>query len=348
MYTQSSIRHSRDLTPEHYEWAHLGLQARKFPGEFTLRASQDGLRNPEEFTIEVGQIGNAASWEIVAAFSGLTKTIAKRYSRNDGHPTLNFEDISAVGNLGVYERSGLYFPKLDTVRATTYFVNSARSGIIKYMNENSSTVRVPGDRRSTIRDLDRLRHHRNPVTGRGISRKSAFDILGITDEKTRSIIERARLVSYEMGSIDNGFSPQVDDPSDSDYSPAMTSVFDVGDPNPFDIAEKRVRAEEINRALETSGLSERDIRILRDRFGIGDELSEPKTLERVGKACGISGGRAREIELKALSKLRHARQDNILCPTEVITYTAYYDQTDENGNNVLRSYERQTKSRIVE
>ncbi len=304
---QEMITHSRDLTPEHYEWAYLGEQASSRAEAFKAQVQDEGIRNPEDFVAEVQKIGSIASWQIVTAFEGLTKRKATDYSRTGCHPTCNFEDLVSVGNIGVYESSGNYFPNMQEISPATYFGNAAKWAILRYLDTTSSNVRIPTAKRTELSRLSALRRYRDPQTGAGISSGRAYEILDITDRKQISLLERARLLTYEMGSIDSGFNPQVDDPSDNDYSPNMRSIFEDAEQDISDSTDRDETNKLVLEFLLNSDLSDLQKNVLIDSFGITRdtiEPSEPKTNTELADKYDISANFVRTIVTNALAKLR--------------------------------------------
>lgn len=355
--SKSSPNHT-DLYPDTYEWAHLGAQAVKSPEAFTAQADAEGISNPELFTAEVAEIGNAASWDIVLAHQGLIKSAANRYigmiSRS---PALDFSDLVSAGMEAVHGTAGSYFPKKERFSAGGFFYRSATWGIRKAIDDHSSTVRLPRNVRQTLRRVDRLAQYRDPSTGAGINPARIFELVGASEEKTRKRLELARLVSYEMGSIDNGFSPQVDNPSENDYSQRMESVFDTGQPNYLEIAELTARSNQIRELLPQLGLSDRELLILRLRLGIsgdGNTRTMPMTLEETGEIIGLSKDRIRQIENKALSSLRKPANADKLCPPETVTrryIVPRREYVDRDGTTRVLPARIQThkyRSRVIE
>lgn len=346
------------ITPDTYEWAYLGAQATEKPADFTAQAQIEGVSEPELFTAEVAEIGNAASWEIAIAHRGLIKSVANRYAGMIRRsPALDFDDLVSAGTEAVFGYAGKYFPKMDQLPPGSFFYKAAFHGVMAAINDHISTVRIPRHVRPKLRRLDVLRSYRDPATGVGISPDTAFELVGASEDKDRKRLELARLVSYEMGSIDNGFSPQVDNPSANDYSPRMESVFDVGKPGDIELSESGARAAQIREVLPELGLSDRELGVVRLRLGISEDggtPAEPMTLEEVGKIFGLTRERIRVIEAKALAKLRNPTRADRLCPPETVVHSRLIpsrEYIDVNGNKQVIPAEVRTRtyqSRVIE
>ena len=123
------------------------------------------------------------------------------------------------------------------------------------------------------------------------------EIIGIEFDKAREIIK----ISQQPASLD----APVGDEEDSYLG---DFIYDITAPTLLDTASRGLLKEELIKVLST--LSDREKRVLEERFGLQD--GKPKTLEEVGKMFNVTRERIRQIEAKALRKLRHPSRGNKL------------------------------------
>ncbi len=133
--------------------------------------------------------------------------------------------------------------------------------------------------------------------GREPAPEEVAKVLGIDPEKAMEIIK----ISQEPASLES----PVGDEEDSRLG---EFIHDTTAPTLFDSASRELLKEQVEQVLAT--LSDRERRVLEERFGLKD--GKPKTLEEVGKMFAVTRERIRQIEAKALRKLRHPSRGNKL------------------------------------
>lgn len=289
-------------TIEMYELAWLGRQAQIDPKAIVDTAIAEGIRDPEQLPDEWAESGIKVSWEIALGHLGIIKTVARRISKGFGHPTMEMDDLVSVGLDGVFNNAGKYFPYREQIMPVNFFALAARNSMQRYYDNTSTTVRVPAHVRPKLARIDKLRTHRDPLTGIGVSAERAFSTCGVTTEKERRALELARLLTRDIGSIDTGYSPGIPDPSDNRYSDFMESIYEVNYPDPIDDILTAHRNSGFLEILENCGIDDISLEIVKGTFGLVDEA---RTIEEVAQSVGISRDVAKAKLASALSKLRH-------------------------------------------
>ncbi|HKY14959.1 MAG TPA: sigma-70 family RNA polymerase sigma factor [Microthrixaceae bacterium] len=229
--------------------------------------------------------GDAASLQFVQSNLRLVVAIAKRYQAS-GLPLL---DLVQEGNLGLIHavekfdwRKGFKF--------STYATWWIRQAITRGIANTSRTIRLPVHAGDLLTRLQRARFQLTNDLGRPPTRAEIAEELGIPEAK---VTEALRFAADTMS---------LSEPLRDDGDAELGDI--VGDPNatsPFDAAAESMLPAEVARLL--SVLDDRERAIIELRFGL--DRGEARTLEDVGELFGLTRERIRQIESKALSKLRH-------------------------------------------
>ncbi len=271
----------------------VGLAQRINRGRTAKRAllRSNGHTPPERREELEQQIedGILAREHIIKANTRLVVSIAKRYIGR-GVP---FLDLIQEGNLGLMKAVEKYEVERG-FRFSTYATWWIRQTITRSIADQGRTIRVPVHMVDRIRQLYRTTHEMEQKLGRSPTTEELAVELNVPLTK----VDWMMRVSWLPLSLE---SPINDDEEDSELG---QFVEDQNTPTPIQSAYTKLLREKVEEVLET--LPPREARILRLRFGL--ENGRTYTLEEVGQKFGLTRERIRQIESKALRRLRHPRR----------------------------------------
>jgi len=231
--------------------------------------------------------GEVARDHLIRANLRLVVSIAKRY-RGHGLP---FLDLIQEGNIGLLQAADRFDWRHGT-RLSTYATWWIRNAITRALDNQSRTIRLPSNVTARMRDVRHAGERLRGALGRQPTERELSEQAGVNPRK----VSHLRRLATQTVSLD---APIGDD------QPGARSLGDVIEDRrtarPLEQVSRRLLSDEMSRVL--GNLSEREEHVLRLRYGLADGFE--RTLEQVANELGVTRERVRQIERRALRKLRH-------------------------------------------
>ncbi len=284
-----NLQQTTDLLKEIEAIKHLRDKTSIDPVRMYLKEiGQIPLLTPEqeiELAQKIEQGDEEAKRKLIQSNLRLVVSIAKKYI-NRG---LSLLDLIQEGNQGLIRAVEKYDWRRG-FKFSTYATWWIRQAITRAIADQARTIRIPVHMVETINKIIRTQRQLTQKLGREPTPAEIGKELGMTGDKVREI--------FRLAQDTTSLEKPVGDDEDSLLG---EFIQDQTQPSPYEAASQELLKESVQEVLKT--LSPREAQVVIMRFGL--DGSAPKTLEEVGRFFGVTRERIRQIEAKALRKIRH-------------------------------------------
>ena len=254
-----------------------------------------------------------AKEELVASNLRLVVSIAKKYTTISD--TLSFEDLIQEGNIGLMKAADKFDYTLG-YKFSTYATWWIRQAITRGIADQSRTIRIPVHLHDNLRKMNVAITNYMSEYGEEPSDKCLADLLGITEEAVRERKLAAQGVVSLSQPVRNEGEEDGDELENFIEDPTYSDNF---------VADALYLRDFKTAVFDKSPLTEREKMVLKCRFGI--DMPRSYTLEEIGKMMGVTRERVRQIEAKAIRRLRSNREIKSFNP-----------ENDEPGIKLIRRH----------
>ncbi len=271
------------LTMQEEVWLAKRMERGKIAEELLLDPT---LSRVERAALDADKLdGELARAHLIRANLRLVVSVAKKYVGRG----LSFLDLIQEGNIGLMKATDKFDYKRG-FKFSTYATWWIRQAITRAISDQSRTIRLPVHVGETINRVKKTGHRLQQILEREPTQLEIARAMDVTDDKVRQVLDVSRHpISLEAPVGQDGYAFLGD------------FIEDESMPHPLELASHELLKSQICDAL--SKLTERERKIIVLRFGLED--GRFRTLEEVGREFGITRERIRQIEAKALRKLRH-------------------------------------------
>ena len=254
-------------------------------GKYPLLTTEEEIALAKQIAEGTPEEQAAAKKKLSEANLRLVVSIAKRYVGRG----MQFLDLIQEGNLGLI-KAAEKFDYTKGYKFSTYATWWVRQAITRAIADQARTIRIPVHMVETINKLIRVNRQLAQELGRDPTPAEIAKEMGISESKVREIIK----IAQEPVSLETPIGEEED-------SHLGDFIVDENAPAPAEVASNAMMREQLQEVLHT--LTPREEKVIRLRFGLED--GQAHTLEEVGKEFNVTRERIRQIEAKALRKIRH-------------------------------------------
>ena len=254
-------------------------------GKYPLLTTEEEIALAKQIAEGTPEEQAAAKKKLSEANLRLVVSIAKRYVGRG----MQFLDLIQEGNLGLI-KAAEKFDYTKGYKFSTYATWWVRQAITRAIADQARTIRIPVHMVETINKLIRVNRQLAQELGRDPTPAEIAKEMGISESKVREIIK----IAQEPVALETPIGEEED-------SHLGDFIEDENAPAPAEVASNAMMREQLQEVLHT--LTPREEKVIRLRFGLED--GQAHTLEEVGKEFNVTRERIRQIEAKALRKIRH-------------------------------------------
>ena len=284
------------------------LQWRALREEMDMRMER--AVTDEEIASHIGLAGGAAEYRselkymqdakqlVISANLRLVVSIAKKYM-NQG---MTLQDLIQEGSMGMIKAAEKFDPERG-FRLSTYATWWIRQAITRSIADHSRTIRLPVHMHDAINQQRRARHELSTRLGRSATDEELARHLGVSVDKVRFADQTSTVTTVSM-EMSIGSKKKADAGGTT-----LQQLVSDKKPQPSHNTERVMMRDDLNRLLDNK-LSKRESDVLRLRYGLRD--GRPRTLAEIGRDMSVTRERIRQIETRALQKLRSPATSHVL------------------------------------